>query len=182
MRFWNGFVRAIYLIAAIVASLTALLYGTSLLVSLFQRSLLFPRVGLPLKDIAVALGVMCSFLIPGIRALRRRIADGAVIPIELVNERPTVAGLVTLAGGVGHLFLALFVAAVIDLVLAPVWPEEGGKIIILVMVAMFFYLIALLCGELALVGDGESDGMKKGTDLFIDEGPHRRDAPRIINK
>ena len=157
MNFWNRFVRGVYLVTAIVASLIALLYGAPLLVSLFRRSLSFPRLGLPLEDLAVALGAMSLFLVPGIRAIRRRIVGGAVIPIELVTERPTVSGLVTLAGGIGHLFLALFLASAIDLALAPVMPEESGKIMILVMVAMFFYLIALLCGELALVGNGESD-------------------------
>jgi hypothetical protein len=131
-----------------------------LLISLFQRSLSFPRLGSPLEDLAVALGGMCLLLVPGIRAVRRQIVGGTVIPTGLITERPTVAGLVTLAGGIGHLFLALFVVSAVDLALTPVMPEEGGQIMILVMVAMFFYLIALLCGELALVGNGESDAAR----------------------
>src|SRR4029077_18520149 len=110
----------------------ALLCGMQYLLSLFQRPPWFMQWGLPLKDIAVELGAMCLFLAPGIRAIRRRIAGGSVIPAVLVAERPTVAGLVTLAGSIGHLFLALFVVSAIDIALAPVMPEEGGKVIVLV--------------------------------------------------
>jgi hypothetical protein len=150
-------VRAVYLATAIVAPLIALLGGAPFVVSVFRRIQLAPQVGLPLADIAVVLGGMCSLLIPGFRALRRRIVSGTVIPTELISERPTVAGLVTLAGGIGHFFSALFVMSAIDIALAPEWPDEAGKIIVLAIVAMFFYLIALLCGEAALVGNGESD-------------------------
>jgi len=154
---WVGFVRAVYLAVAIFGSLPALAYGLAMLFSLLTRPQSGPRMDSPLLEAVVTLGCLSAFLIPGFRAIRRRIVSGTVIPAELIDERPTVTGLVTLAGVIGHLFLALFVASAIDIALAPVWPDEAGKIIILVMAAMFFYLVALLCGELALVGNGKTD-------------------------
>jgi hypothetical protein len=137
----------------------------------------------------ILLPTIFLFVLPGARAVRRVFANGTVIPPELVHERPVVAKVVTLAGGIGHFFFVISMSAGFDVTLEPARADDvGGQIAFAFMLTLLFYVIALLCGELALVGDGESDAaratrsMKKGTDLFIDDTPHRSDAPRIFNK
>jgi hypothetical protein len=89
------------------------------------------------------------------------IANGTVIPPELVHERPVVASLVTLAGGFGHFFFVISMSAAIDIAFLPEWPEDtGGPMAFVVSLALLSYLVALLCGELALVGDGVSDAAR----------------------
>jgi len=82
-----------------------------------------------------------------------------------VGERPVVAFIVTLAGVIAFVIKALVATAAVDLALAPEWPDEAGKIATFAMAAMFFDLIALLCGELALVGDGRSDAARASKPL-----------------
>lgn len=98
--------------------------------------------------------------IPAVRAIRRRIVSGTVIPADLVGERSVVAFIVTLAGVSAFFFKVIVATAAVDLLLAPEWPDEAGKIATFAMAAMFFDVIALLCGELALVGNGESDAAR----------------------
>jgi hypothetical protein len=95
--------------------------------------------------------------IPAVRAIRRRIVSGTVLPAQLVGERPAVAFIVTLAGVIAFFFKVIVATAGIDLALATEWPDEAGKIASFAFAAMFFDAIALLCGELALVGNGKSD-------------------------
>jgi hypothetical protein len=162
MRLWIGFVRANYLTVAAIGSLPALLWGLQFLVSLFQRPQFV--LGTPLIEIAVTLGGMCLLLIPAIRAIRRRIVSGTVIPAELARERPIVTCVVTLAGVVGHFCTAIVVSVVVDIAQAPEKGEDvGGPIVFVFSLAMLSYLIALLCGELALVGDGESDSARRAS-------------------
>ena len=139
MNSGGHFVRAFYLVTAITGlllALTALYYG-----GLWQ---LWPWF----------------VVIPALRAIRRRFGSGTVIPAELVLERPIVAGIVTLAGVIAFIFKFIFATAAIDIALAPEWPDEAGKIATFGMAAMLFDVIALLCGELALVGDGRSDAAR----------------------
>jgi len=101
-------------------------------------------------------------VLPGARAIRRLIAIGTVIPPDLVSERPVVAWVVSLAGGAGHFFFVILMSVVIDVALLPAWPDDiGGPFLFVFGLAYFSYLIALLCGELALVGDGVSDAARR---------------------
>jgi hypothetical protein len=163
--FGNIFVRANYLATAVFGSLLALICGTFVFFSMGTSPILDRLVA-----VAISLGAMSLFLIPGIRAIRRFAANGTVIPPALVHERPVVAGVVTLAGGFGHCFFVISMAVAIGIALAPEWPEEAGKIAGPILAALFLYFIALWGGEF----------MKKGTDLFIDGTPSQGDAPRIL--
>ena len=161
MDFGNIFVRANYLATVVFGSLLALLYGTWMLYSI-AWSLTISR----LVDVAFTLGWMSLFLIPGTRALWRLVRNGTVIPPVLVHERHVVAGVVTFTGALGHFFFLISMAGAIDLALVPVWPDEAGKIFIAAIVALLFYVVALLSGELALVGSGEPDPPRASSALF----------------
>jgi hypothetical protein len=117
----NLIVRANYLAVVVCALFLALFVAVYLLSG---------EPGTPTKDWTVIAWILLPtiflFVLPGARAVRRVFSNGTVVPPELVHERPVVAWVVTLAGGLG--------------------------------------------------------GMKKGTDLFIEDTPHLRDAPRIVNK
>ena len=124
-------------------------------------------------------------VVPAVRAIRRLISIGTVIPPDLVSGRPALAWVVSLAGGSGHFFFLILMSVAIDVAFLPAWPDDvGGPFLFVFGLAFFSYLIALLCGEVALVGDGISDTArhKRATDLFIDDSPHRGDAPNPFNK
>jgi hypothetical protein len=157
----NLFVRANYLATAAFGALLALICGTFEFFNMGSSRILDRLI-----DIATNLGAMSLFLIPGIRAICRCIANGTVIPPALVHERPVVAGVVTLAGGIGHFFFVISMAAAIGIALALEWPEEAGKILGPILAAFFFYFIALCCGELALVGNAEPDPPRPSSALF----------------
>ena len=148
----NAFVRANYLACVIFAQLlVALPLG-------FVLSAIFDRQATDWGSAATTiLFSVCFFVLPGIRALRRVFVNGTVISRELVSERPVVSFVVTLFGGFGHLLFLFTMAGAIGIALAPEWPEEGKKILGPLMVGLAFYFIARWCGELALVGNGESD-------------------------
>ncbi|HEV7607907.1 MAG TPA: hypothetical protein VGO61_11250 [Steroidobacteraceae bacterium] len=157
----NLFVRANYLAVAVFASLLVLLAGAWTIYSMGRVPILDLLV-----NIAIDVGAMSLFLIPGIRAIWRFVANGTVIPPVLVHERHVVASVVTFAGGLGHFFFLISMGGAIDLALLPVWPEEAGKIFIAAIVALLFYLVALLSGELALVGNGQPDPPRPSSALF----------------
>jgi hypothetical protein len=152
----NLIVRANYLATVVFGS------GLALFVAAFMLTNGF---GSPTTDwTAIAstlLPTIFLFVLPGARALRRVIVNGTVIPPELVHERPVVAWVVTVAGGLGHFFFVISISVAIDIALLPEWPEDvGGPIVFVNSLALLLYLIALLCGELALVGDGVSDAAR----------------------
>lgn len=159
--FRNIFVRANYLATVVFASLLALLFGTWML-----SSMVWSLTVSQLVDIAIILGAMSLILTPGIRALWRLVRNGTVIPPVLVHERRVVAGVVSIAGGLGNFFFLISMSGAIDIALAPEWPDEAGKIGIAAIVALLFYLVALLSGELALVGNGRPDPPRASSELF----------------
>jgi hypothetical protein len=111
--------------------------------------------------IATILLIALLYLLPGSRALHRVFSRGAVIPPGLIHERPVVAWVVTLAGGIGNLLFVVVMWAVIDIAASPEWPDDiGGPMAFFISLTMLAYLIALLCAELALVGDGVSDAAR----------------------
>jgi len=148
----NLIVRANYLATAVLGPFLALFVASYMLSGAF---------GNPTKDwvtiTATLLATMFLYVLPGVRAIRRVFANGTVISPELVHERPVVAGVVSLVGGLGHFFFVISMSVAIDIA-ASGWPEDaGGPIAFFFCLALLTYLIALLCGELALVGDGVSD-------------------------
>jgi hypothetical protein len=148
----NLLVRANYLATVICGTMLAVL------VAGFSLS---PMIGSPTKSwrviISILLPTIILYVLPGLRAFGRLIAHGTVIAPELVSERPIVSFVVTFVGAFGHFFFLITMAAGIGIALAPEWPEEAKKIAGPMFVALLSYLIALWCGELALVGNGESD-------------------------
>jgi hypothetical protein len=128
-------------------------------------SMLSDRFAAPTKNwttiVSILLFTLFMFVLPAARALRRAIVSGAVIPPGLVHERPAVAWVVTLAGGLGHLFFVLVTSAVIEIAFDPALGEDvGGPLMFFFGLSLMSYLISLLCGELALVDD-VSDAARK---------------------
>ena len=156
----NLIVRATYLATAVCASVLALPIAVSALSDLLTGS---PNGWTAILSF---LSAVLLFVLPAARAFRRLFANGTVIPPELVHERPVVARVVTLAGGLGHFFFVISTSAIFEIVLEPERGEDvGGPVAGAFMLTLLFYVIALLCGELALVGDGKSDasrGLRSG--------------------
>jgi hypothetical protein len=151
----NLFVRANYLASTICGSLLAALPALFFLPSMFAKPMSeWPGI------VVTPLLTFGLLAFPGLRAIRRLFANGTVIPPELVSERPIVSFVVTLFGGFAHLFFILTMAMAIGIALAPEWPEEAKKILGPWLAGMAFYFIALWCGEIALVGNGESDNAR----------------------
>jgi hypothetical protein len=148
-------IRANYLATVIFASVLVLLVGGWAL-----RSAFYAPLESQVDNVAWILAFMSLYLVPSGRALRRLFVTGTLIRSELLDERPIVTGVVMFASFLGHFFFTITMAAAIDIALAPEWPDEAGKIAIFVVGALFWYVIALLCGELALVGKGESDAAR----------------------
>jgi hypothetical protein len=154
----NLLVRANYLATVVFATCLAFFGSVAMLLDAFDSP------SIDWVAIAKTLIVAGLFLFPGVRALHRVLEVGTVIPPELVHERPVVAWAVTLAGGVGHFFFVIVMSVVIDLAAGAEFPEDGGgPMAFFIGLTMLPYLIALLCAELALVGDGVSDA-KMGSD------------------
>jgi hypothetical protein len=148
----NVLVRAIYLATAV--------FATSL--GLFVFVLLpFDLLRSPIRSIGLLILTAVLFVLPGARALRRLFINGTVIPPALINERPVVAWVVSLAGSSGHIFFVILMSVAFDLALRTEWPDDvGGPFAFVFMLTMLSYLISLLCGELALVGNGQSDAAR----------------------
>jgi hypothetical protein len=153
----NLLVRANYL-ATVVFGLALALFVVAL--SLSGAFLTTPK-GL-MTDVLTLLVTTVLFVLPCVRALRRLIGSGTVIPADLVSERRVVAWVVSLAGAAGHFFFVILMSVAIDLALLPEWPDDiGGPFAFIFSLSMLSYLIALLCGELALIGDGVSDAARR---------------------
>ena len=156
----NLIVRSTYLATAVCASVLALPIAVSSLVNVLTGSAIGWSAALSFCL------VVFLFVLPAARAFRRLFANGTVIPPELVHERPVVAWVVTLAGGLGHFFFVISMSAVFEIALEPERGEDvGGPLGGAFILTLLLYVIALLCGELALVGDGKSDaarGLRSG--------------------
>lgn len=149
----NLLVRANYLAAAAFGMLLAIVVAAFTMKDAFGRSTWDWRT----INLTV-LFTLAFYLVPGIRAFLRLSSDGTILPPQLVHERPVVASVVTLAGVIGHFFFVLSMSAAIQIALTEQWPEDaGGPILFFNGLALLSYLIALHCGEWALVGDGISD-------------------------
>ncbi|HYJ42229.1 MAG TPA: hypothetical protein VEW08_15660 [Steroidobacteraceae bacterium] len=152
--------RATYLATAVCASVLALPFAVSMLAKVLTGSSNGWNAAL---SFVLALFL---FVLPAARAFRRLFGTGTVIPPELVHERPVVAWVVTLAGGFGHFFFVISVSAAFEIALEPERGEDvGGPLAGAFILTLLLYLIALLCAELALVGDGKSDasrGLRSG--------------------
>ena len=148
----NHYVRANYLAVAICGPMIAAVPAALEVVATFAlRGKVWPAISMTFVFL------FCLFLLPGLRAIRRLFRDGTVIRPELVSERPVVSFVVALFGGFGHFFFVITMIGFIGIALAPEWPDEAGKIAVPLLPGLVSYFIALSCGELALVGNGESD-------------------------
>ncbi|HEY6123124.1 MAG TPA: hypothetical protein VIV63_00620 [Steroidobacteraceae bacterium] len=157
----NLVVRAIYLATAVFGPTLALVVAAFMLSGLY---------GNPAKHwmtiASILLPALVFFVLPGARALRRLVASGTVLPPELVQERPVVAWVVSLVGAFGHFCFVISMSAAFEIALEPARGEDvGGPLAFAFMLALLAYLGALLCGELALVGDGESDAARARLDF-----------------
>jgi hypothetical protein len=157
----NLIVRANYLAVVTFGPLLAVLFAAFSLSAMSGS----PTKSLP-AIAAFVLPTIVLYLLPGVRAYRRLIANGTVLPPGLVSERTVVSFVVTFVGGFAHFFFLITMGGAIGIALAPEWPEEGKKIAGPLFVALLSYLIALWCGELALVGKGEPDPPRASRSLF----------------
>jgi hypothetical protein len=152
----NFIVRANYLATVAFATCGALFGVATVMLNRFYRQ------SIDWVAIATILIFIVLYLLPGARALRRVVNQGTVIPPDLVHERPVVAWVVTLAGGVGHFFFIVVMSVVIDVVAGAEFPDDGGgPMALFIGLTMLPYLISLLCAEFVLVGDGVSDAARK---------------------
>jgi hypothetical protein len=150
----NLIVRATYLATAVCASVLALPIAAINL----SNALTAPSNGSAALGFLLAVSLL---VLPAARAFRRLFANGTVIPPELVHERPVVAWVLTLSGAFGHFFFVISTSAIFQIVLEPERGDDaGGPVGGAFMLTLLLYVIALLCGELALVGDGESDAAR----------------------
>ena len=155
----NLLVRANYLATVVFGTFLALV----LLVFAVKESV--SSTSRDWMPMAVTLLIVALYLVPGVRSIRRVFSQGTSIPPELVHERPVVASVVTLFGAAGHFFFVIVMWAFIDIAARPEWPDDvGGPMAFFFGLTMLSYLVALLCAELALVGNGISDATKMGSD------------------
>ncbi len=120
---------------------------------------------------SILLLVLAGFVAPALRALFRLVRRASLIPDSHLRGAPVVATVVLVASVLASFLFLNFAWAFLtragrDVELAP-----------FVFFGMFWLAIALLTGEIVLVGR-----QKKGTDLFIDAAHARRDAAEIVNK
>jgi low temperature requirement protein LtrA len=115
--------------------------------------------------------LLAIFIVPAARALYRLIRFRELIPDARLREAPIVATLVFVSSAIASFLLVNLVWAFLtragrDVELAP-----------FVFFGLFWLAIALLTGEIVLVGR-----RKKGTDLFVDAPHGRREAADFANK
>jgi hypothetical protein len=118
-----------------------------------------------------AVFLLSIFIVPAARALYRLIRFGELIPDSRLRAAPIVATLVFVSSAIASFLLVNFVWAFLtragrDVELAP-----------FIFFGMFWLAIALLTGEIVLVGR-----RKGGTDPWVDAATGRRDAAGIVNK
>ena len=118
-----------------------------------------------------AIFLVAIFIVPAARALYRLIRFRELIPDAHLREAPIVATLVLVSSAFASFLLLNFVWAILtragrDVELAP-----------FVFFGMYWLAIALLTGEIVLVGRRNS-----GTNPLVDAVHGRRDAADIVNK
>jgi hypothetical protein len=161
-------VRTNYLVAVLVALVFLVPWLVEGVVSLFRPGYSGNETSWRLWMLLL---VLACFVALAVRALFRLVRRASLIPDSHLREAPVVAAFVLFASVLASfLFLnlawAFLTRAGRDVELAPV-----------VFFGMFWLAIALLTGEIVLVGRQNA-----GTDPFVDAAHARRDAAEIVHK
>jgi hypothetical protein len=142
------FVRISYLLAALVVLSGVIPYSVLFVQALFQPVLFGRDYGYELWT-ATILAVM--FLLPG-RALLRLLRRAELIPDTQLRERPVVASLAAIFSLLGCALVFLVVSVWITTPPDVMNSDIGGPLAFFGMLALMCFAIALLTGELVLVG------------------------------
>jgi hypothetical protein len=140
-------VRTSYLLTALLVLAGAALWLRSLLQSLTRQL----SIHVDIWDLyaAVIFVVMCAL---PLRALTRLILRAELIPDSHLRERPLVAALVTIASVFGLLLSLLAGSVWLAVMRGADGSDVGGPLALALMLALMSFAIALLTGELVLVG------------------------------
>jgi hypothetical protein len=151
MEIASRFTRAVYAFVVLFAPALAMY----LLVTAWQGYFMALANPLPWFDRAppyyTTAVALAGFLLPGFRAWARVLRGGDLIPAVRLRERPIEAAMVALA-----CVFAIGFAVLVSSVLVDVWAkggdDVGGPIVFFTALAAMAAAIALLIGELVLVG------------------------------
>jgi len=147
-RTFAFFVRVSYLLAALTVLAGVVAYGVEFLQALMRPGFYGMESGFFLWSVAI-LAVM--FLLPA-RALLRLFTRAELVPDSHLRERPVVASLVALFCLFGCVLIFLVVSVWITTPPDVMNSDIGGPLAFLGMIALTCFAIALLTGELVLVG------------------------------
>jgi hypothetical protein len=140
-------VRTSYLLGALIVLAGATLWLVSILQSLIRQVSLRPDIwDLYAAGIFV---VMCAL---PLRALTRLIRRAELIPDSHLRDRSVVAALVTIACIFGLLLCLLAGSVWLEVLRGADGSDVGGPLGLALMLALMSFAIALLTGELVLVG------------------------------
>jgi hypothetical protein len=144
-RAFAALVRSFYLLAVLSS---AAFGGWLLLQSL--RVVIRPRAAE--LQYASALPMLCLLLagfLPSLRAIARLLKRTDLVPDERLRERPVVATTVALTAALGVLLLYFVLRIWLDI---QPWGAEAGPTMMVAGAALLLITIAMLTGELVLVG------------------------------
>ena len=146
-RFLAIVARTSYLLTALVVLACAALWLAETLQSLGRQVSIRPDI----RDLyaAAIFVVMCA--LPS-RALARLFRRAELIPDSHLRERPVVAALVTIASILGILLFLLAGSVWLAVLRGADGDDIGGPLAFVLMLALMSFAIALLTGELVLVG------------------------------
>jgi hypothetical protein len=147
-RSFAVFVRTSYLLTVLAVLAGVVLYGVLWVPALLNQQLFGRNFAYDLWS-ATILAVM--FLLPA-RALLRLLRRAELIPDTHLRERPVVASLVALCCLFGCALVFLVVSVWITTPPDRMNSDIGGPLAFFGMCALFWFAIALLTGELVLVG------------------------------
>ncbi len=102
----------------------------------------------PLLASAIALP---GFILPGFRAWARVIGGRELIPAERFQERPMMAAMVALFGGFAS-FMAILITSIVADVIEKAADDIGGPLGLFCAIMAMAAAIALLIGEVLVVG------------------------------
>jgi hypothetical protein len=146
-RVFATLARTSYLLTALSVLAGAGLWLVSLLQSLTRQ--LYIRADIWDLYAAGIFVVMCAL---PLRALTRLIRRAELIPDSHLRERPVVAALVTIASVFGLVLCLLAASVWLAVMRGADGSDVGGPVGFALMLALMSFAIALLTGEIVLVG------------------------------
>jgi hypothetical protein len=140
-------VRTSYLLTALLVLAGAVLWLTEMLQSLVRQI----SIRLDIWDLyaAAIFAVMCAL---PLRAITRLLRRAELIPDSHLRERPVVATFVAVTCIFGLLLCLLAASVWLDVLRGADSDDIGGPLGLALMLALMSFSIALLTGELVLVG------------------------------